>query len=121
MRDSPVIDVSGEQMRFGFDLWAEVYDDQPNPLIALEERVLSQLLPPLRGRDVLDAGCGTGRWLDRVAASEPRSLTGVDASVDDAGQGQDQARHKGHASPRRLHTACRSAQPRAMCCFAPLC
>ena len=81
MRDSPVIDISREQVRFGFDRWAEVYDDQPNPLIALEERILSHLLPPLRGRDVLDAGCGTGRWLDRVAAFEPRSLTGVDASV----------------------------------------
>ena len=77
----PVIDLSHEQVRLGFDRWAEVYDEQANPLTALEERVLSRVLPPLRGRDVLDVGCGTGRWLNRVAISEPRSLTGVDASA----------------------------------------
>ncbi len=81
MKDSTVIDISSEELRFGFDRWAEVYDDQPNPLIALEERVLSHLLPPLRGRDVLDAGCGTGRWLGRIVAFEPRSIIGVDVSV----------------------------------------
>jgi len=77
----PLINLSYEQLGFGFDLWAEVYDEQANPLTALEERVLSGVLPPLRGRDVLEAGCGTGRWLDRVAISQPRSLTGVDAST----------------------------------------
>ena len=77
----PVINLSHEQARLGFDLWAEVYDEQANPLTALEERVLSRVLPPLRGRDVLDAGCGTGRWLKRIAISEPRSLTGIDASA----------------------------------------
>ena len=43
----------------GFDLWAEVYDGQPNPLLALEHRELLQLLPEVRGLDILDAGCGT--------------------------------------------------------------
>ena len=81
MMEVPVINLSHEQVRLGFDLWAEVYDEQANPLIALEERVLSRVLPPLRGRDVLDAGCGTGRWLNRIALSEPRSLSGVDASA----------------------------------------
>ncbi len=60
--------------------WAEVYDTQPNPLLALEERVLGSMMPNVRGLDVLDAGCGTGRWLQRLLARSPRSLLGVDIS-----------------------------------------
>ena len=63
-----------------FDSWAEVYDTQPNPLLALEERVLGSMMPDVRGLDVLDAGCGTGRWLERLADRSPRSLIGVDIS-----------------------------------------
>jgi ubiquinone/menaquinone biosynthesis C-methylase UbiE len=63
-----------------FDEWAEVYDTQPNPLLALEERVLGSMMPEVRGLDVLDAGCGTGRWLQRLADRSPRSLLGVDIS-----------------------------------------
>jgi cytosine/adenosine deaminase-related metal-dependent hydrolase/ubiquinone/menaquinone biosynthesis C-methylase UbiE len=63
-----------------FDAWAEVYDTQPNPLLALEERVLGPMMPDVRGLDVLDAGCGTGRWLRQFAGRSPRSLIGVDIS-----------------------------------------
>jgi cytosine/adenosine deaminase-related metal-dependent hydrolase/ubiquinone/menaquinone biosynthesis C-methylase UbiE len=63
-----------------FDAWSEVYDTQPNPLLALEERVLGSIMPDVRGLDVLDAGCGTGRWLQKLADQSPRSLLGVDIS-----------------------------------------
>jgi cytosine/adenosine deaminase-related metal-dependent hydrolase/ubiquinone/menaquinone biosynthesis C-methylase UbiE len=63
-----------------FDTWADVYDSQPNPLLALEQRLLGPMLPDVRGLDVLDAGCGTGRWLHRLAAQSPRSLLGADIS-----------------------------------------
>jgi cytosine/adenosine deaminase-related metal-dependent hydrolase/ubiquinone/menaquinone biosynthesis C-methylase UbiE len=63
-----------------FDAWSEVYDTQPNPLLALEERVLGSMMPDVRGLDVLDAGCGTGRWLERLVERSPRSLLGVDIS-----------------------------------------
>src|SRR3984885_13416925 len=63
-----------------FDTWAEVYDTQANPLLALEERVLESMMPDVRGLDVLDAGCGTGRWLQRLVDRSPRSLLGVDIS-----------------------------------------
>jgi cytosine/adenosine deaminase-related metal-dependent hydrolase/ubiquinone/menaquinone biosynthesis C-methylase UbiE len=63
-----------------FDSWAEVYDSQPNPLLSLEQRILNSLLPEVRGLDVLDAGCGTGRWLQQLDRRAPRSLLGVDIS-----------------------------------------
>jgi cytosine/adenosine deaminase-related metal-dependent hydrolase/ubiquinone/menaquinone biosynthesis C-methylase UbiE len=63
-----------------FDTWAQVYDEQPNPLLTLEQRFLTCMLPDVGGLDVLDAGCGTGRWLQILAAYRPASLTGVDAS-----------------------------------------
>jgi cytosine/adenosine deaminase-related metal-dependent hydrolase/ubiquinone/menaquinone biosynthesis C-methylase UbiE len=66
----------------GFDAWAEVYDTQPNPLLSLEQRVLIPLLPEVRGVDILDTGCGTGRWLAHFAECSPRRLTGIDASVE---------------------------------------
>lgn len=65
--------------RRAFALWSQVYDHQPNPLLALERRRLARLLPAARGLDVLDAGCGPGRWLAHLAAQSPRSLVGVDA------------------------------------------
>ncbi len=63
-----------------FDTWANVYDSQPNPLLALEQRLLGPMLPDVRGLDVLDAGCGTGRWLHQLAGRSPRSLLGADIS-----------------------------------------
>jgi cytosine/adenosine deaminase-related metal-dependent hydrolase/ubiquinone/menaquinone biosynthesis C-methylase UbiE len=63
-----------------FDSWAEVYDRQANPLLSLEQRLLGPMLAEVRGLDILDAGCGTGRWLQRLAERSPRSLLGVDTS-----------------------------------------
>jgi cytosine/adenosine deaminase-related metal-dependent hydrolase/ubiquinone/menaquinone biosynthesis C-methylase UbiE len=63
-----------------FDIWAQVYDEQPNPLLALEQRFLSRMLPDVGGLDVLDAGCGTGRWLQLLTSHRPASLVGVDTS-----------------------------------------
>jgi cytosine/adenosine deaminase-related metal-dependent hydrolase/ubiquinone/menaquinone biosynthesis C-methylase UbiE len=63
-----------------FDTWSRVYDHQANPLLSLEERFLPDLLPPVSGLDVVDIGCGTGRWLGRLLPFGPASLTGVDSS-----------------------------------------
>lgn len=63
-----------------YALWASTYDQTPNPLLLLEERHLSPVLSTFAHRDIVDLGCGTGRWLQHLEASAPRSLTGVDSS-----------------------------------------
>jgi cytosine/adenosine deaminase-related metal-dependent hydrolase/ubiquinone/menaquinone biosynthesis C-methylase UbiE len=63
-----------------FAAWAKVYDAQPNPLLALEERYFARLLPHTKDRHVLDVGCGSGRWLSRFARVGPASLHGLDSS-----------------------------------------
>jgi cytosine/adenosine deaminase-related metal-dependent hydrolase/ubiquinone/menaquinone biosynthesis C-methylase UbiE len=73
----PVQRVSPEE---GYRLWSRSYDAESNPLLSLEQRILWQLLPAVEGSDVVDLGCGTGRWLERLASLKPRSLLGIDSS-----------------------------------------
>lgn len=64
-----------------FGAWAQVYDGQANPLLALEERFLKHMLPDISGKHVLDMGCGTGRWLAYLdSLKKAASLCGVDGS-----------------------------------------
>jgi cytosine/adenosine deaminase-related metal-dependent hydrolase/ubiquinone/menaquinone biosynthesis C-methylase UbiE len=74
---SPEVSLRNQQ---AFAAWAPVYDAQPNPLLTLEERYLGRLLPRIRGRNVLDAGCGSGRWLRYLDDQTPNCLKGVDPS-----------------------------------------
>lgn len=64
----------------GYARWAPTYDDDPNPIVALEERHLRPLLPIIVGRRVLDLACGTGRWLQYLASQGPQSIAGIDFS-----------------------------------------
>ena len=68
-------------MAKGYEVWAPTYDRDPNPLLALEERTLQGLLPSLVGRDALDVGCGTGRWLERLLQAGAQSAVGIDLSA----------------------------------------
>jgi cytosine/adenosine deaminase-related metal-dependent hydrolase/ubiquinone/menaquinone biosynthesis C-methylase UbiE len=63
-----------------FAAWAAVYDEQDNPLLCLEERMLRRILPDRKGNDVVDIGCGTGRWLTYLSQTGAGSLLGVDSS-----------------------------------------
>jgi ubiquinone/menaquinone biosynthesis C-methylase UbiE len=47
--------------REGYDRWAPIYDDEDNPLIALETLQFRSLVGDVRGSTVADIGCGTGR------------------------------------------------------------
>jgi SAM-dependent methyltransferase len=58
----------------GYRRWSATYDSTPNPVIALEERLLSGRLDFLPGQTFLDAGCGTGRWMKWAAGRGLRAF-----------------------------------------------
>ena len=64
-----------------YQLWANSYDHDANPALQLEERWLAPLLPDVTGLNVLDVGCGTGRWLTHFAGQRPAGIIGVDVSL----------------------------------------
>ena len=58
----PPIELDNElPVREGYAAWSSVYDDDGNPLIALEEPVVRGFFGQLNGREAIDIGCGTGR------------------------------------------------------------
>ena len=60
--------------------WADTYDQTPNPLLWLEERIVEPLLPPLDGMLAIDVGCGTGRWLGVLTRRGAARCVGLDLS-----------------------------------------
>jgi SAM-dependent methyltransferase len=69
--------------REGYDRWSTIYDDEDNPLIALESGLLPPLLGDVRGLQVADVGCGTGRYAIPLAfgGAEVTALDFSDAMV----------------------------------------
>jgi ubiquinone/menaquinone biosynthesis C-methylase UbiE len=65
----------------GYQLWAPIYDQAPNPLLAREERHLLPLFVDLHKKRILDLACGTGRWLERLMAQGGESGVGIDSSA----------------------------------------
>lgn len=63
----------------GYDQWAAIYDRDGNPLPALEEPLVKELLGDVHGLDILDLGCGTGRHSIRMASAGAR-VTALDFS-----------------------------------------
>jgi ubiquinone/menaquinone biosynthesis C-methylase UbiE len=51
----------------GHRIWAACYQTTPNPLLALEARLLPEIIGPVSLRRVVDVACGTGRWAARLA------------------------------------------------------
>jgi malonyl-CoA O-methyltransferase len=51
----------------GHRMWAASYRMAPNPLLALEGRLLPKIIGPVSYQRVVDVACGTGRWAARFA------------------------------------------------------
>jgi ubiquinone/menaquinone biosynthesis C-methylase UbiE len=70
-----------DAIRDGYDKWSVVYDHDQNPLPALEEPLVHDLIAAAapKGRAVLDLGCGTGRHALHLAR-EGAEVTACDFS-----------------------------------------
>ena len=56
----------------GYDRWAEIYDDELNPLVIIEAPEVKRALGDVRGLDLLDVGCGTGRHAVEIGRASCR-------------------------------------------------
>ncbi len=65
----------------GYDLWAPYYETNRNPMTGLDELIFCKQFPlqDVKGKTVLDIGCGTGR-LSRQIAKAGAKVCGIDIS-----------------------------------------
>jgi ubiquinone/menaquinone biosynthesis C-methylase UbiE len=64
-----------------YRLWAESYDEDPNPVVALARRVVRERLHSLFGRTLLDIATGTGYWA-AYGLTQGATVFGVDRSIE---------------------------------------
>jgi ubiquinone/menaquinone biosynthesis C-methylase UbiE len=70
-----------QDVRATYDAWSALYDETPNPLIAVEEIAVRSLLRKMEFDRVLDAATGTGRYAIYLAAQGKQV-----AAMDDSGK-----------------------------------
>jgi ubiquinone/menaquinone biosynthesis C-methylase UbiE len=66
---SPPSPVDILSTKAGYDSWAAFYDEDDNPLVALEAPWVDRLVGDVRNLAVVDIGCGTGRHALRLAVA----------------------------------------------------
>ena len=65
-------------VRAGYAAWASLYDDDGNPLTALEGPAVRRWFGAVAGRPALDLGCGTGRHTEALLASGASPVFALD-------------------------------------------
>ena len=85
-----------------YERWARTYPARPhNALMEVEHATVLALLPDVRGQTVLDAGCGTGRYLRELGDRGARVI-GMDLSPAMLDRARDLTRRVARADIRAL-------------------
>ena len=64
----------------GYNRWSETYHVEDNPIKNLSDEFIKSELPDLKGKTVLDAGCGTGRFCEIAVKQGASFVKGIDLS-----------------------------------------
>ena len=85
----------------GYARWADYYDHEKNPLIAVEEPLVDAILEGLQVTTALDVGAGTGRLALKLAR-RGIAVTAIDPSAEMLAVAEQNARREGLAIDFRL-------------------
>jgi malonyl-CoA O-methyltransferase len=66
--------------REGYDLWARSYHAEANPIKKMSDDFISEQLPTLTEKHVLDAGCGPGKFCVIATEQGASFVRGIDLS-----------------------------------------
>lgn len=92
-----------EPVAGSYDEWAAHYPPSAhNVLMEVEQAAMVSLLPSVNGLTVLDAGCGSGRYLALMAKIGARRVIGVDSSSAMLAHARDVSTELMHANVRAL-------------------
>ena len=64
----------------GYNLWASTYSKESNPIKNLSDALVEKFLPELKGKTILDAGCGTGKFCSLAENQNAMKVVGIDLS-----------------------------------------
>lgn len=64
----------------GYDLWAATYPYEKNPIKSASNETIIKMLPPLKGKRVMDAGCGSGYFCQHAEHEGAMEIVGIDFS-----------------------------------------
>jgi malonyl-CoA O-methyltransferase len=70
----------------GYNKWSDTYHVEDNPIKKLSDEFIKSELPDLKGKSILDAGCGTGVFCKTAIDQRAAFVKGIDLSPKMIGQ-----------------------------------
>lgn len=64
----------------GYNLWAQTYAQEENPIKKYSDELVTNWIANLKGKSVLDVGCGTGRFCRLAHQKGAAKIVGTDLS-----------------------------------------
>jgi malonyl-CoA O-methyltransferase len=64
----------------GYNLWASSYHHESNPIKKFSDQFILEHLPSIKGKTVLDAGCGAGKFCMKAEELKAKKIVGIDLS-----------------------------------------